>query len=115
MIEILLNHHINKDVSFYTMTQTKDTDGMLNDPTWTLYKTVTGLYWKATGSKNNISEKYKEQISACVIVNPSDIAETELQNDMKITVSGEGNYILVYGDNIGAQNKVLQLNLKEWI
>lgn len=113
MILQLLNSQRTKDISFYTLTQTS-TNGVLNDPVWTLYKTIKGLYWKATGSKNNVSEKFKEQISACIIVNPSDISESEIVTDMKITVSGEGDYKLVYADDIAGQGKVLQLNVKEW-
>ena len=113
MISQLIKRNKSYDISFYTLVQTS-TNGVLNDPTWALYKTVKGLYWKATGSKNNISEKFKEQISACIIVNPADISESEIATDMKITVSGEGDYRLVYADNIAAQNKVLQINVKEW-
>lgn len=113
MILQLLKNNKTKDISFYTLVQTS-TNGVLNDPTWTLYKTIKGIYWKATGSKNNVSEKFKEQIQACIIVNPSDISESEIVTDMKITVSGEGDYRLVYADDIAGQGKVLQLNVKEW-
>jgi hypothetical protein len=114
MIAELLNSQVSYDISFYTMTQTI-TEGVLGDPVWTLYKTIKGIYWKASGSKNNISEKFKEQVSAVVIVDPLSIAESEIAPDMKITVSGFGDYKLVYADDIGGQGKVLQLNLKEWI
>lgn len=113
MILQLLTRHNNKDITFYTKTQTK-TNGVLNDPVWTLYKTVKGLYWKATGSKNNISEKFKEQITACIVIDPSALTEIHVETDMKITVSGEGDYKLVYADDIAGQGKVLQLNVKEW-
>jgi len=113
MILQLLKNNKTKDISFYTLVQTS-TNGVLNDPTWTLHKTVKGLYWKATGSKNNVSEKFKEQITACIIVNPSDISESEIATDMKIAVSGGGDYRLVYADDIAGQNKVLQINVKEW-
>lgn len=113
MIDILLSNQINKDISFYTMSQTQDSDGMMNPPVYTLLKTVEGLYWKANGSKNNVSDKYKEQVTACIIVDPIDIAEVDLITDMKINVSGEGDYMLIYGDDVGGQGKVLQINVKE--
>lgn len=113
MILQLLNSQRTKDISFYTLTQTL-TNGVLNDPGWTLYKTIKGLYWKASGNKSNISEKFKEQITACIIVDPESVAESDVLTDMKIVVSGEGDYKLVYADDIAGQGKVLQLNVKEW-
>jgi hypothetical protein len=113
MINQLLNSQKSKTITLYKMSQTF-IDGILGDSVWTLYKTMNGLYWKATGSKNNISEKFKEQISACIIVDPKVLTESEITTDCKITVSGEGDYRLVYADDIGGQGKVLQLNIKEW-
>lgn len=114
MISALLNTNKTKSIVIYAKTQTI-TNGILGEPTWTtVIKSVTGLYWKATGSKSNVSEKFKEQVTACVIVDPKALSESELTTDCKITVSGEGDYMLVYADDIGAQGKVLQLNLKEW-
>ena len=113
MINSLLNSHKAKTISLYKRTESV-TNGIVGEPTFTLYKTVQGLYWKASGSKSNISDKFKEQVTASVIVSPSALAETDLENSMKITVSGEGDYMLVYGDDIGGQGRVLQLNLKEW-
>ena len=113
MISRLLNSQKAKDISFYTLTQTT-TNGQLNDPVWTLNKTVQGLYWKASGNKSNISEKFKEQITAVIIVDPASVAESDILADMKIVVPGEGDYKLVYADDIAGQGKVLQLNVKEW-
>lgn len=113
MIGTLLNNSVTKTISIYTRSETV-TDGVVGEPTFTLLKSVTGIYWKATGSKSNISDKFKEQVSACIIVDPKVLSESELTTDCKITVSGEGNYMLVYADNIAGQNKVLQINVKEW-
>lgn len=113
MIGTLLNNSISKTITIYTRSETL-TSGVIGEPTFTLYKTVKGLYWKASGSKNNISDKFKEQVTACIIVDPKSLSESELPTDCKINVSGEGDYMLVYADNIGAQNKVLQINVKEW-
>lgn len=114
MIAELLNNNKSYDISFYTKTQTF-VNGIVGEPTYTLYKTVKGIYWKNSGRKSNVSDKFKEQVSACVIVDPLKITESEISTDMKITVSGFGDYKLVYADNIGGQNKVLQLNLNEWV
>jgi len=114
MIGALLNNSVSKTITVYSKTQTI-TNGILGEPTWTtVIKTVKGLYWKATGSKPNISDKFKEQVTACIIVDPAALAESELPTDCKITVSGEGDYMLVYADDIAAQGKVLQINVKEW-
>ena len=113
MINYLLNSNKSKTISLYKMTQTI-TDGVLGEPVWTLYKTVQGLYWKATGSKSNLSDQYREQVSAVIVVDPLSLSEAEIDKDIKITVSGEGDYRLVYADDIGGQGKVLQINVKEW-
>lgn len=113
MIPELLNNHTSKTITLYNKVQV-NTSGTLAAPTWALYKTVTGLYWKATGSKPNISDKFKEQVTACVIIDPDKLTESEVTTAMKINVSGEGDHVLVYPDDIGGQGKVLQLNLKEW-
>jgi len=113
MIAELLNNQKSYDILFYKETRTI-TNGILGDPSYTLYKTIKGIYWKASGNKNNVSEKFKEQVSAVVIVDPLSISESEIETDMKITVTGFGDYRLVYADDIGGQGKVLQLNLKEW-
>lgn len=114
MIAELLNTNKSYDISFYTETNTL-TNGRITGTSYTLYKTVNGIYWKNSGRKSNVSDKFKEQVSACVIVDPLKITESEVSTDMKITVSGFGDYKLVYADNIGGQNKVLQLNLNEWV
>lgn len=114
MIQSLLNNSISKTITVYAKTQTF-TNGIAGEPTYTsVIKSVKGLYWKATGSKPNISDKFKEQVTACIIVNPYQLSESELTTDCKINVSGEGDYMLVYADNIAGQNRVLQINVKEW-
>jgi hypothetical protein len=113
MINALLSTNKTKTVTIYTQTQTV-TDGVLGEPVFALSKTLTAIYWKACGSKANISDKYKEQVEACIIVDPALVSESDITTDCKITVSGEGDYRLVYADNIGAQDKILQLNMKEW-
>lgn len=113
MIPGLLNNHKTKTITLYNKVQV-NANGALAAPTWVLYKSVSGLYWKATGSKPNVSDKYKEQVTACVIVDPAVLTEAEVTTAMKINVSDEGDYVLVYPDDIGGQGKVLQLNLKEW-
>lgn len=115
MINTLLSCQKAKTIKIYKKDAlTKNaTTGLFNPATYTLYKTVTGLYYKVSGSKTNISEKFKEQVTASILVDPLILTEQEMETDMKINVSDEGDYILVYADDIAGQGKVLQLNVKE--
>lgn len=113
MIESVINRNKNYDIAFYTKSTTIN-NGITSAPTYTLYKTVKGLFWYATGNKNNVSEKYKEQVDGVIVVNPSDIALSEIESDMKIYVTNVEYFALIYADDIAGQNKVLQLNVKKW-
>ena len=113
MIEHIFSNHKTYDIKFYSRAQTI-TNGVLSEPTYTLYKTIKGVYYKTGGAKTVISEQYQKELSAVILVNPADISLSSILESSKIVVDTQGDYVLLYADDVAGQGKVTQLFCKDF-
>lgn len=114
ILKNLISRNKKRRMSLYTKSVTYDSEGMASEPTWTLLKTIDCLFWLTAGHKTNISDRFKDVVHASAIVSPDYISISEFATEMKITIDGYGDYKLIYADNIGSQNKIIQVNMGNW-
>lgn len=69
-----------------TLTQT-NTSGVLGPKVWTTSKIVPCLFWRGGISKGYMSDKYKADVVASVIMRPSDISAQEIPADSRIYIT----------------------------
>lgn len=111
-LDSVFNHFKTYDIVIKSKTKTI-LNGEVTAVTETTDDTVKGLFFRGGMSKNFISDKYKADVSAVVIVKPSDVAESDITKDGIITVTGIGDFIIVYADNVAGQDDVLAIPVKE--
>lgn len=71
--------------SIQTLSQS-NTSGVIGPKVWTTTKSVPCLFWRGGISKGYMSDKYKADVVASVIMRPSDISAQEIPADSRIYI-----------------------------
>lgn len=86
-VSSIMAHHATKAAVFRRLVQPV-TNGVPGTKSYVRYKTVDAIYWKGGISKRYISEKLQPDVTGVVIVNPVNIAVTEIQDTGRIDICG---------------------------
>ena len=97
------------------LTQT-DTDGVLGAKVWTTALTVDCLFWKGGANDRFLSDKQRAEVQAYVCVDPADVSA--VSDTSRIVVKDGsteiGTYSVINADNIGLQDKIMIIPVKEF-
>jgi len=100
-----------------TKTQTK-TSGQLSPITWVDRITAECLFWRGSISKKLLGERLSPDVSAVALFKPSEVGLSDINTTDKISIYDEstliGEFAVISPDDIGQQNEVLMVPLKEY-
>lgn len=100
-----------------TLTQT-DSSGVLGPKVWTDSKTIDCLFWKGGASDRQLSDKQRAEVQAFICIDPADVSASAIPDSARVQVkSGTtiiGTYSIINADDIGLQNKIIIIPLKEF-
>lgn len=74
--------------------------------------TVNGILWVGSTADKVVSEKIRPDVSAVFVFNYSDYSTTIVDN-AKVIINSK-DYSVIYMDNVGNQNEIIQVPLKEF-
>ncbi len=88
-------------------------DGVHGPISWEVQKTVDCLIWRGGASDRTVGEKLRAEIEAVALFRPSDVSESDFEDDARINISSLGLFSVVKSINIAGQDAVIQVYLKE--
>lgn len=104
------------DETIYTATYESFTqtvsEGVLGDKVWSTDGTAPCLYWIGSGTKNNVADKFREEIDAVMLHTYNELTFS-INESGRVTVNGEV-FSILYVDNIANQNEFVQVLLKRY-
>ena len=100
------------DITFYSRTDT-EVDGQITGTQWTESLKCKGIVYRGTISKTLTSDQFKADVQATITLDYQDYT-VKVNEDDKVVIDGFGTFSVMFVDNVGNQNKIIQIPCKEF-
>lgn len=99
-------------ITFYSKTDT-EVDGQIVSTDWIENLTVKGIVYRGSIAKNYVSDSFKSEVQATITLDCHDYTKQVNEGD-KVIVQDFGTFSVMFIDNVGNQNKIIQIPCKEF-
>ncbi|MCP4585642.1 hypothetical protein [Pseudoalteromonas sp.] len=118
MLDSIFNRSVTQTATVQDKTQVF-VNGVLGPITWVDGSSVDCMVWRGSISDTLVSAKFRADVSAVVVMRPSDISVSSIPDDSRLKIEDSdsnliGYFSVITPDNIAEQSEVLMVPLKEY-